>query len=90
MSKEFCCVRRLGEQSMEAEVAEKLRKDLGYHQSLIIAATGYGQEKDRQQSRLAGIDHHSPRALQLFNVLIQIASSPRKRIARLRLKPLRS
>lgn len=40
------------------EVAQALRQELGYTDTLIIAATGYGQEKDRQRSREAGIDHH--------------------------------
>ncbi len=40
------------------EVAQTLRQELGYSDTLIIAATGYGQEKDRQRSREAGIDHH--------------------------------
>lgn len=40
------------------EVAHSLRNELGYGDTLIIAATGYGQESDRQRSREAGIDHH--------------------------------
>ena len=39
-------------------VAEKLRQDLHYQDTLIIAVTGYGQERDRERSRQAGIDHH--------------------------------
>lgn len=46
------------------EVAEKLRHELGYEGTLIIAATGYGQEKDRQRSRQAGIDHHLVKPVQ--------------------------
>jgi PAS domain S-box-containing protein len=40
------------------EVAEALRRVLGHGRTLIVAATGYGQENDRQQSRQAGVDHH--------------------------------
>ncbi|MHB8902559.1 MAG: PAS domain-containing hybrid sensor histidine kinase/response regulator, partial [Thermoguttaceae bacterium] len=40
------------------EVAQTLRQEPGYADTLIIAATGYGQERDRQRSREAGIDHH--------------------------------
>ncbi len=40
------------------DVAERLRAEAQCRNTLIIAATGYGQERDRQRSRDAGIDHH--------------------------------
>jgi CheY-like chemotaxis protein len=40
------------------EVARRLRQEAGCRQSILIAVTGYGQEEDRQRSRMAGIDHH--------------------------------
>jgi PAS domain S-box-containing protein len=40
------------------EVARGLRAVPGLAATSLIALTGYGQESDRQRSRLAGIDHH--------------------------------
>ncbi len=54
-------------------VAETLRRDPAYDRTLIIAATGYGQEKDRQRSRQAGSDHHlvKPFHLEQLQALLQ-------------------
>jgi signal transduction histidine kinase len=40
------------------EVAGRLRATPGLERVTLIALTGYGQEADRQRSRLAGFDHH--------------------------------
>ena len=40
------------------EVARELRSMPGLTATRLIALTGYGQESDRHRSRLAGIDHH--------------------------------
>ena len=40
------------------ELARRLRKLPGANQLLLIALTGYGQEKDRIQSKEAGFDYH--------------------------------
>jgi CheY-like chemotaxis protein len=39
------------------QVARTLREE-GFHDTIIIAVSGYGQEEDRQRSREAGMDHH--------------------------------
>lgn len=52
------------------EVAQALRQELGYADTLIIAATGYGQERDRQQSRQAGIDHHLVKPIEYETVAL--------------------
>jgi DNA-binding response OmpR family regulator len=39
------------------QVAHALRQE-GFHDMIIIAVSGYGQEEDRKRSREAGIDHH--------------------------------
>jgi PAS domain S-box-containing protein len=39
------------------EVAEQLRRN-GLTNTIIIAVTGYGQERDREQARRSGIDQH--------------------------------
>jgi len=40
------------------EVARRIRADGRHEDMLLIALTGWGQEKDRRRSRAAGIDHH--------------------------------
>lgn len=40
------------------EVARRMRQMHGSSCLRIIAVTGYGQDRDRQRSRQAGIDHH--------------------------------
>src|SRR5262249_19171361 len=51
------------------EVAKRLRTDLGLHDALLIALTGYGQEEDRRRSMDTGLNYHltkpvEPEALQ--------------------------
>ena len=40
------------------EVARILRKDPAFADTRVIAVTGYGQEKDRRETRAAGFDDH--------------------------------
>jgi CheY-like chemotaxis protein len=40
------------------DVARCLREELGLNESVLIAATGYGQDEDLRLSREAGFDHH--------------------------------
>jgi signal transduction histidine kinase len=40
------------------QVARRLRAELGLHETLVVAMTGYGQPEDRRRSREAGIDYH--------------------------------
>jgi len=40
------------------EVARRLRREASLDGVLMVAMTGYGQERDRQLSREAGFDHH--------------------------------
>jgi CheY-like chemotaxis protein len=40
------------------EVARRLRREPSLDGILMVAMTGYGQERDRQLSREAGFDHH--------------------------------
>ena len=40
------------------EVARRLRQEPSLDGILMVAMTGYGQERDRQLSREAGFDHH--------------------------------
>lgn len=40
------------------ELAQRLRAQAETAKSVLVAVTGYGQEKDRQQALAAGFDHH--------------------------------
>ena len=40
------------------EVARRLRRSPNGRQVKLIALTGWGQQKDRDRSKLAGFDHH--------------------------------
>jgi CheY-like chemotaxis protein len=40
------------------EVARRLREDIGTANALLVAVTGWGQERDRLWVRAAGFDHH--------------------------------
>jgi len=40
------------------EVARRLRREPSLDGILMVAMTGYGQERDRELSREAGFDHH--------------------------------
>ena len=40
------------------EVARAIRARGGDHQPVLVAVTGWGQERDRQEARAAGFDHH--------------------------------
>jgi CheY-like chemotaxis protein len=40
------------------EVARRLREHHELKDVRLIAVTGYGQDADRQRSRVAGFDHH--------------------------------
>jgi two-component system CheB/CheR fusion protein len=53
------------------DVARELRKRPRFHDTPLVAVTGYGQDEDRRQSREAGFDHHltkpvDPQALQVL------------------------
>ncbi|HJV61909.1 MAG TPA: ATP-binding protein [Albitalea sp.] len=40
------------------DVAERLRRHAATSDAVIVAVTGWGQEKDRERARAAGFDHH--------------------------------
>ncbi|MBI3860425.1 MAG: PAS domain S-box protein [Planctomycetia bacterium] len=40
------------------EVAQRIRKEPGLCEIVLVAVTGYGQETDQQRSREAGFDYH--------------------------------
>ena len=60
------------------EVARRLRQS-GLKDTLIIAVTGYGQERDYEQSREAGIDYHVLKPLEYVKVAAFLACYQRKK-----------
>ena len=62
------------------EVARRIRANVRHEDMLLIALTGWGQEKDRRRSRGAGIDHHlvkPPDVSRLRELLTASAGPPR-------------
>lgn len=45
------------------QVAQCLRSDVGLTSSLLVAVTGYAQERDRASAQAAGFDHHFAKPL---------------------------
>ncbi|MDB5771180.1 MAG: hybrid sensor histidine kinase/response regulator [Burkholderia sp.] len=45
------------------QVAQRLRSDIGLTSSLLVAVTGYAQERDRVSAQAAGFDHHFAKPL---------------------------
>jgi CheY-like chemotaxis protein len=54
------------------EVARRLREEFPERGMLLVALTGYGQERDRLRAREAGFDHHllKPVRLELLEQLL--------------------
>ena len=40
------------------EVAKRMREELGLGDALLVALTGYGEDRHRRLTREAGFDHH--------------------------------
>jgi PAS domain S-box-containing protein len=47
------------------EVAQRLRTEVGLKSSLLLAVTGYAQERDRLTAEAAGFDHHFAKPLDI-------------------------
>jgi PAS domain S-box-containing protein len=56
------------------QVAQRLRSDVGLASSLLVAVTGYAQERDRVSAQAAGFDHHFAKPLDV-NKLADILNS---------------
>ena len=60
------------------EVVRRVRQELGNGNNVVIVAmTGYGQDSDKEKSRLAGFDHHLTKPAD-FNEVKQILESVAK------------
>lgn len=57
------------------EVARRLREEHPSRPMLLVALTGYGQERDRVRAREAGFDHHllKPVRLEMLEQLLAVA-----------------
>jgi PAS domain S-box-containing protein len=58
------------------EVARRLRKEEGLASCVLAALTGYGQERDRQESRAAGFDHYFVKPVDPSTLLDLISGLP--------------
>jgi len=57
------------------QVASKLREEPCCKDAVIIAVSGYGQEKDRRRSHAAGFDHHLVKPVD-FDSLLSLIGQP--------------
>jgi CheY-like chemotaxis protein len=55
------------------QVAATLRRDEAFKETLIVAASGYGQDQDRRKSKEAGFDHHLTKPID-FAELFELTS----------------
>ena len=73
------CLLDIGLPGMDGnELARHLRQLPETESAVLIAATGYGQESDRERTRAAGFDHHLVKPLdlkQLFAILEELAGA---------------
>ncbi len=63
------------------EVARRLRHELGLHEALVVAMTGYSQPGDRRRSREAGIQYHFVKPVEPV-VLQKLLAAPQVGAAR--------
>jgi CheY-like chemotaxis protein len=54
-------------------LAQRLRAQPETSGALLIAVTGYGQEHDRDATRVAGFDHHLVKPLNMEHLLALLA-----------------
>ena len=59
------------------EVARRVRRHSGNHETLLVALTGYGQEQDREAVSQAGFDEHLVKPVNLEE-LKRVLNAPRK------------
>ncbi|PWT84866.1 MAG: hypothetical protein C5B57_04050 [Blastocatellia bacterium] len=62
------------------DTARAIRQVPGLENVLIIAATGYGQQADRERSRAAGFDHHLVKPIDLNTLIATLAAGRPNRV----------
>ncbi|GAA3975051.1 hypothetical protein GCM10022278_35040 [Allohahella marinimesophila] len=69
------CLLDIGLPDMDGnELARQLRAQPGTSKSTLIAVTGYGQERDRQQTTAAGFAHHFVKPVNVSELMSLLAS----------------
>jgi len=65
------------------ELAQRLRADSRYDQTLLVALTGWGSESDRELALQAGFDHHLTKPVDQLALepLLRRAADPREKPA---------
>jgi signal transduction histidine kinase/ActR/RegA family two-component response regulator len=58
------------------EVAHQLRRQAETRDALLVAVTGWSQDKDRERSRIAGITHHLTKPIDVKQLLPILESVP--------------
>ena len=62
------------------EVAERLRAQAAFQDTVLVAVTGYGQEKDRKRTKDAGFDYHLVKPAEFSDIQeILVAVAERRR-----------
>jgi signal transduction histidine kinase/DNA-binding response OmpR family regulator len=59
------------------EVARRLRENPSFSGTLLIAITGYGQERDKESARLSGFDYHLTKPVN-FDELMELIARHRE------------
>ena len=58
------------------ELARELRADPKTREAVLVAVTGWGQERDRQLARDAGFDRHFVKPVDLGQIVGVLAAIP--------------
>jgi CheY-like chemotaxis protein len=56
------------------DVCRNMRSNPLFEHTLIVAQTGWGQERDREMAREAGFDHHLVKPLKLDDIMALFAT----------------
>jgi signal transduction histidine kinase len=57
------------------EVCRQLRKEPSFTSTLLIAQTGWGEDRDREEAREAGFDFHLTKPVSVENLTLALASA---------------
>jgi signal transduction histidine kinase len=60
------------------EVAARMRSLPGASRATLVALTGYGQEKDKQDAKAAGFDHHLVKPINFDALMALTTGAPRR------------
>jgi len=63
------------------QVCRAIRRNRSIHQPVVVALTGWGQKKDRDESKRAGFDHHLVKPVPFQTLLELITKLSRESVA---------